>query len=199
MNPESLQPNQHLGDVRASARVYGGVVIAGSWTSTIGTGGVFELRRQELFASTSRKIFVVHGRDDGTKQAVTRYLEHLDLAPVLLEELPSEGRTLVEKVEANADVSYAVIILTPDDAGHLKIEPDQVRDRARQNVILELGYFLAKLGRRKVCALKIGDPELPSDYGGVAFIAIDEAGGWKLKLAAEIKASGIPIDLNRLL
>lgn len=145
---------------------------------------------------TTRRIFLVHGHDEEAKQIVARFLEKLKLEPVILQERPNEGRTIIEKFEKNADVEYAVILLTPDDIGYQKGKPDQTRPRARQNVILELGYFVGRLSRKRVCALCKGSLEIPSDYHGVLYIPMDEAEGWKLKLAKEIKQSGISIDLN---
>jgi predicted nucleotide-binding protein len=68
--------------------------------------------------------------------------------------------------------------------------------RSRQNVILELGYFIGKLGRSSVCALHKGGVELPSDLHGLIWVPYE--GDWKLALANEIKAAGISIDLNDL-
>jgi predicted nucleotide-binding protein len=69
--------------------------------------------------------------------------------------------------------------------------------RARQNVILELGYFVGMLGRKRVCALKKGDIEVPTDYHGVAYVDLDVRGGWKLQLAQEMVAAGMRIDMNK--
>ena len=145
---------------------------------------------------TTRRVFVVHGHDEEAKQTVARFLEKLELEPIILHEQPNEGRTVIEKFERNADVEYAVVLLTPDDTGYPKSTPDQERLRARQNVILELGYFIGRLSRKRVCALCKGTVEIPSDYHGVLYVPMDEAGGWKLKLATEIKQSGLFIDLN---
>jgi len=118
-------------------------------------------------ASDNRKVFVVHGHDDGPREAVARYLERIGFSVVILHEQANRGKTIIEKFEANADVGFAVVLLTPDDLGG-PVNGEQ-KHRARQNVILELGYFIGRLGRERVCALKAGDIELPSDIlgGGV--------------------------------
>ena len=147
-------------------------------------------------ASTSR-VFVVHGHDEAVREGVARFLERLDLEPVILHEQANEGMTVIEKLERHSDVRFAVILLTPDDEGRSIGDADGIlRPRARQNVVLELGYFTAKLGRKAVCALHRGSLELPSDYLGVAYVPIDEGGGWQLRLAKELKAAGFPIDMN---
>lgn len=146
----------------------------------------------------SRSVFIVHGHDDGTKQTVARFLEHLDLSPIILHEQADEGRTVIEKFADHSDVAYAVVLLTADDRGGTKDTPyNEQRYRARQNVILELGYFLAKLGRKGVRALCQEGIEVPSDYGGVLFTPLDKDGAWRLSLAKEMKAAGIEIDLNK--
>ncbi len=145
----------------------------------------------------TQRVFVVHGRDEATKESVARFIAKLDLTPIILHEQPSQGRTLVEKLERHGDVGYAVMLLTPDDVGG--DNQAHVRPRARQNVVLELGYFVGRLGRERVCALHKGDLELPSDYVGVVYVPLDDAGGWRLALAKEFRAAGLPIDMNRAL
>ena len=149
-----------------------------------------------LQQKVSNQVFVVHGRDGGTRDTVARFLESLGLQAVILQELASEGRTIIEKFENHSAVGFAVVLCTPDDVGALASDPDNPRARPRQNVILELGFFLGKLGRNKVCALLDGDMEMPSDYGGVLYIPLDNAEGWKLTLAKEMRAAGMSIDMN---
>jgi predicted nucleotide-binding protein len=88
--------------------------------------------------------------------------------------------------------------LTPDDIGASRTSPDKPNPRARQNVILELGYFIGKLGRAKVCAIYAEGVEVPSDIHGVLYIPFDAEGAWRWKLATEIRAAGIAVDLNRI-
>lgn len=145
----------------------------------------------------SRKVFIVHGHDDGARETVARFLERIGLEAVILHEQANQGRTIIEKVVANSDVGFAVVLLTPDDEGCVKggaFEP-----RARQNVLLELGYFIGRLGRDKVCALKRGTLEIPSDFAGVVWEAMDSSGGWKQALARELEAAGHSIDWNKVM
>lgn len=146
-----------------------------------------------------RKVFVVHGHNDALKNAVARVLEKLELQPVILHEQPNKGRTIIEKFLDYADVAFAVVLLTPDDLGGLASgDVSKFKPRARQNVILELGFFLGKLSRKRVAAIYTSGVELPSDYSGVLFIPHDEAGVWQYQLAKEFKAAGVRIDLNKL-
>lgn len=156
-----------------------------------------ESQQPKALQTPSRRVFLVHGHNDGLLHEVARYLEKLQLQPIVLREQPSSGRTIIEKFVDFADVGYAVVLLTPDDrGGTMKASFEEQRPRARQNVILELGYFLGKLSRNRVTALYMGGVEIPSDYSGVAFVAVDDRGAWRLELARELKASGIDIDMN---
>lgn len=144
----------------------------------------------------SRRVFVVHGHDGEARELVARFLKAMDFEPVILHEQPNQGGTVIEKFEANSDVGFAVVLLTPDDVGR-SIKEEELKPRARQNVLLELGYFIGHLGRDKVCALRRGDVELPSDYVGVVWEKMDDGGGWKLALARELKAAGHEVNLNK--
>ncbi|MGR3814721.1 MAG: TIR domain-containing protein [Cognatishimia activa] len=145
----------------------------------------------------TRKIFVVHGHDVGAREALARFLEQCDFEPIVLHEQANSGRTIIEKFEDNSDVGFAVVLLTPDDEV-LDSAGESVM-RARQNVILELGYFIGRLGRDRVCALKSGEIEIPSDILGVIWTEFDAQGGWKQSLAKELKAANFDIDWNKVM
>jgi predicted nucleotide-binding protein len=143
-------------------------------------------------------VFIVHGRDEGPKQTVARFVEHLGLRPIVLHEQSNRGRTIIEKFEDHAEVQFAIVILTPDDVGRLATEDnDKLRARARQNVVFEMGYFIGRIRRSHVFPLKAGVVEIPSDYAGVAYTDFDAAGAWKVQLARELKAAGFLIDANK--
>lgn len=146
---------------------------------------------------SSNKVFVIHGRDEGAKHTVARFLETLGLEPVILHEQANQGRTIIEKFEDHAYVGFAVALLTPDDVGSLKDEEHNSKPRARQNVIFEFGYFIGKLDRKRVCALVKGDVEKPSDYDGVLYIPLDDPDGWKMRLIKELKSAGFEVDANK--
>jgi predicted nucleotide-binding protein len=140
------------------------------------------------------KVFVVHGHDEEMKKAVQLLLTRARLDDVVLHECPDRGRTIIDKlVEEGREAGYVVALLTPDDLladGTL---------RARQNVILEIGYFIGLLGKERVRLLKRGSVEIPSDLRGILFEEYDDAGNWRLKLLKEIKAVGIEVDVDAVL
>ena len=145
--------------------------------------------------ANTNQVFIIHGRDHGTRDTVTRFLERLGLEPLILQEQPDRGRTIIEKFEDHAQCNFAVALFTPDDVGGLT--DDALQPRSRQNVIFEFGYFIGKLGRDRVRALVKGNPEIPSDYSGVLYIPIDKGGGWRMRLIGELTTAGFNIDANR--
>lgn len=148
----------------------------------------------------SRKVFLVHGQDSAAENIAARFLEKLELDLTILHEQPNQGRTIIEKFQDYSNVAFAVVLLTPDDRGGPFADSyEDQKQRARQNVIFEMGYFIGRLGRNRVCALYSEGVEIPSDYSGVLFIKFDEAGAWRLQLAKEIKAAEIDIDMNKAL
>ena len=146
-----------------------------------------------------RRLFIVHGHDAEARERVARFTERLGLESIILHEQPNSGRTIIEKFEDHADVGFAIVLLTPDDIGADAGKPNELKKRARQNVILELGYFLGKLTRRRVCALYKSGVEIPSDYQGVLYIELDPTGAWRTKLAQELVEAGFSIKLDALL
>jgi hypothetical protein len=152
---------------------------------------------QGVKTPTSKRVFIVHGHNDGAKEAAARLLEKLELEPVILHEQPNRGRTIIEKFEAHADVAFAIVLLTADDDGKAKGD-SALRSRARQNVILELGFFLGRLGRTHVCALYEDGVEVPSDYSGVLFVKFDGTSSWMYSVAKEMRAAGLNVDLNKI-
>lgn len=151
--------------------------------------------------SESTNVFIVHGHDHGLKETVARLIERLGYSPVILHEKPNRGRTIIEKFEQEADASFAVVLLTPDDEGRERATSGEVATRARQNVVWEFGYFTGALGRGRVVAL-LTDTELerPSDVQGVIYVPVRavEDPGWRVDLAKEMRAAGLKIDMNRI-
>ena len=150
-------------------------------------------------ATPSRDVFIVHGHDEGAKQAVARFVEKLGLKAVILHEQPNAGRTIIEKFEDSSDVGFAVVLLTPDDVGYPSDNPKRSAPRARQNVIFELGYFMRKLGRERVAALYKEGVELPSDIQGFIHVPMDNGEAWHVELAKDMKAAGLPVDGDDLI
>lgn len=146
-------------------------------------------------------IFVVHGTNSPRREEVARFLSMVvpgEVPVLVLHELANRGRTLIEKFEATAgQAQYAVAVLTADDEARPR-GGESWELRGRQNVVFELGFFFGKLGRERVAVLYEGGVERPSDIDGLVYIALDEAGAWKLALGREMRAAGLDADLNRL-
>jgi len=147
---------------------------------------------------SNKDIFIVHGHDAHLREAVARFIEQLGFNAIILSERPSGGRTLIEQVERYSDALYAVVLLTPDD-----IIDDEGRSertaQARQNVIFELGFFVGRLGRSRVHCIRKGSIQLFSDFDGVVWTPADDPGvDWRVKLAREMSAAGLSVDMNKV-
>jgi len=142
-------------------------------------------------------VFVVHGHDDARKLEVAHFIERVTgRRPTILHEQSNRGRTVIEKLEDHAaEAGFAVVLLTGDDVGG--VDKVSLRPRARQNVVMELGLFMGLLGRSGVVALCEEGVERPSDIDGVLYLSFAE--DWQLKLAQEMKAAKINLDLNKSL
>jgi predicted nucleotide-binding protein len=133
--------------------------------------------------------FIVHGHNDKLKLELKNYIQNVLRLPepVILHEQPNLGRTIIEKFEDYAAASALVfVLLTPDDIGADANDPNDIKRRARQNVIFEMGYFLGTLGREsgQVVLLHRGPIELPGDLAGVVYIDISngiEAAGENIR------------------
>jgi predicted nucleotide-binding protein len=112
----------------------------------------------------------VYGHDQDLLNELELALRRWDIEPVILSERPNRGMTLVQKVEANAEVEFAFILLTPDDYGGNDI--GKLQRRARQNVVWEWGYLVGRLARDRVCCLCKEGVEIPSDLHGIATINV---------------------------
>ena len=151
--------------------------------------------KQAVKAKDFSKIFIVHGHDEALKQSVARLIEKQGIEAIILSEKANKGKTIIEKLEENSDVGCAICLFTPDDTGKANKETDY-KARARQNVVLEAGFFMGKLGREHVVYLAIPELELPSDLQGVVYT---NANNWQFDLFKELKAMGYNIDFNKLI
>ena len=158
---------------------------------------VSELKK-EIPIYSNHKVFIVHGRDVLLRTQVESVLRALGLEPIILQEQANNGKTIIEKIEECTDVGFGIVLYTPCDEGRLKSEEGKLNPRARQNVVLEHGYLMAKLGRERVCCLVSDDVEFPSDIQGVGYIPANDIDQWKYKIAKELKGAGFDIDINKL-
>ena len=145
------------------------------------------------------KVFVVYGHDTEARDQLELMMLRMNIKPVILGNLAPDGKTIIEALIANTDVPYCVVLLTPDDEGNIAGKSEEKKFRARQNVVLELGMFLSKLGRERVAILHKGNLELPSDINGLIYIPFEKSvQEVKNKLAASLQKAGFFIDIEHL-
>jgi len=149
----------------------------------------------QAVSRNKRKVFIVHGRNNEIKQEVSRFIERQGIETIVLHEQASAGMTIIEKIEHYSnDADFALVLYTACDLGRGAHETKvPARSRARQNVVFEHGYLMAKLGRENVCALVQGDIETPNDISGVVYVALDHFGAWKSEVLKELNACGYDV------
>jgi predicted nucleotide-binding protein len=137
-----------------------------------------------------KRVHIIHGPSQNMKEPVAQTLEDLKIDPVFLNQNPNQGGALMGEFSDYSEVNFAVVLLAPDEA--------VATSRANQNVVLELGFFLGKLGRKRVLALYEGNKgfELPADITGVGYTKMDPEGTWKYKLAKALRENGYQIDAS---
>jgi len=166
--------------------------------SALHTARTSLLRILKAIDAESRKVFIVHGRDEAMRKEAQATLHRFGIDGIVLFEEINEGQTIIEKFDREAKAcGYAVVLFSPDDMGGLRVgkTAPKLSPRARQNVVLELGYFVALLGRKNVFVLVSGSGlEQPSDFHGVVYETYDKAGTWKRRLANELSTQGFYID-----
>lgn len=143
----------------------------------------------------NNKIFVVHGHDENVRDQVELFLRRIGLEPIILCNQPNSGLTIIEKIEVNSDVGFALVLYTACDEGKLKTNKS-LRPRARQNVVFEHGYLIQKLSRKNVAALVEDGVETPGDLSGVLYISLNDA-DWKQQVMRELKSSGFEFDSTK--
>jgi predicted nucleotide-binding protein len=147
------------------------------------------------YSNNDKNIFIVHGHDEESKLTLSNLLYDLGLKPLVLHDMPNQGRTIIEKFERNAGLAkYAFILLTPDDIGGKNAQ--NLNSRARQNVIFELGFFIGALGRDRVCCIYRKGVELPSDIDGLVYLPYAQSvRECDMGIMRELKDAGYSIKL----
>ena len=140
-----------------------------------------------------RRVHIVYGKDQVMKREVAKTLEMLGFEPVILHEQPNQGRNLLGEFSEYSDVVFVVVLLSPD-------EDSTTSPRASQDVILELGFFLGKLGKGKVLSFykEKSNFDLPVDITGAGYVKFDEEGTWKYKLAKALEKIGFRVELKKI-
>ncbi|MBR3817453.1 MAG: nucleotide-binding protein [Clostridia bacterium] len=144
---------------------------------------------------SNKKVFIVHGHDEQLLNEVELMIRRIGLEPIILKNEASGGRTVIEKIEHYTDVGFGIVLYTCCDEGRKK-GTDELRDRARQNVIFEHGYLCAKLNRDRVVALNDPGVEVPSDLAGVVYISHSDV-DWKNQIMREMKNAGLIFDSTK--
>lgn len=150
-----------------------------------------EIEENEIEKVKGNTVFIIHGHDELMKKELQLLLYQAGVNNIVLHEQADSGRTIIDKlVEESSKANYAIALFSPDDV----LESGE--RRARQNVILELGYFMGKIGKARVRILIKENTNIPSDLLGILYEKYDSIGAWKVKILKELLAAGIYVDIN---
>ncbi len=200
---EKRMPN----DLGTVLRTYNGCIVNVYDSGKVNCQGknkepIEALLKAPASVSNNRKVFVVYGHDMNARTQLEAMLRRWDLEPLIIDQLVSSGNTIIEKLEEYTDkVDFGIVLATPDDIGYAKNNEDKKKYRVRQNVVLELGMLLAKVGRSKVAILlsQAEDMEKPSDIDGLIYIPFkDNVEESKVSLAKELQRNGYSLDISKL-
>ena len=154
----------------------------------------FERRDIEMMARGT--VFIVHGHGDALKTSLQLLLTRAGVDSIVLHERPDEGRTIIDKLIEESDACrFAIALLTSDDL------TDDGKYHARQNVYLEVGYFIGKLGKKHVLMLKDNSVDIPSDLQGVLYTPVISSNdaAWKIKVLKELSSAGFSINIDEVM
>ena len=150
-----------------------------------------EIEDEDTVKVIGNTVFIVHGHDDHLKNEVQLLLTRAGVPNIVLHEQPDQGRTIIDKlIQEGQSANYAIALLSPDDPG------TDGNMRARQNVILEIGFFMGLLGKERLRLLVKENIEIPSDLSGILYEKYERNGKWELKILKEIQAVGIFVDFD---
>lgn len=156
-------------------------------------------------ATAARPIaFIVYGHDETSRDQLELILNKMDIDHFILAKSSGQGLTLIEALESqvgiNGTAHAGIVLLTPDDNGFAKRDgTDKAKDRARQNVVLEMGMLIAKFGRSHTIILVKGDLERPSDTDGIIYHGFQKhVKEIAVKLAERLEGCGFVIDHKKV-
>lgn len=149
-------------------------------------------RKIQFLPPIDKKVFIIHGHDEARLKELKEILRSsFNLEPIILNEMPDNGDTIIEKFEEYARFcAFAFVLFTKDDWVKNK---ENKYFQARPNVLFELGWFCGRFGRDKVRILKQKGTEMPSDLDGIVTIEFYE------KLEEAFRKIGVDLENNGLI
>ena len=136
------------------------------YAARLSVAGLDFIRTAPVPSAPMRKLFLVRASDPDARDAVTRILAQAGLEAVLLGEEP--GGSLMGQAEAHRDIEFALVLLTPDEL------------RTPMNVLMEVGYFIGRLGPKRVRVIASGAPAgMPADLAGIPVVPLDPPDAWR--------------------
>jgi predicted nucleotide-binding protein len=141
----------------------------------------------------NKDVFIIHGHNEAALTNLKLLLRGLGVNPVVLKDEAASGLTIIEQFELRArDCSFAFAFMTPDDDMHGRKDSATPKWRPRQNVLIEIGWFMARLGRTQIVLLSQGDIEVASDFGGILYLKFqNDVMELAPQIAARLRQTGL--------
>jgi predicted nucleotide-binding protein len=157
----------------------------------------------------TRKVFVVHGRNNAAREALFTFLRAIGLRPLEWSEIvKATGKAspyIGEVLEKGFSIAQAVVVLmTPDDEARLRepyrgsAEPaheTELTPQPRPNVLLEGGMALGLFPDRTVI-VELGSLRPVSDIGGRHVIRMNDTAERRHELAQRLETAGCEVNMT---
>jgi predicted nucleotide-binding protein len=128
----------------------------------------------------SNVVYVVGEETDPLRQQLATFLQDVGLTEIPINRMHGKMIALDELAD-HKEAKYAFFICNSDDLSY---------------AMFELGHFVGKLGKGRVCVLHMTDVEFPKSIPGVTVkpivVKLEEA---SLSIMKELKAQGIKISI----
>ena len=144
--------------------------------------------KETEMSTTQPKVFIAHGGDVPALRKLKRFLDALGIQPLVVEEQPSEGRSIAENVDYYARLAnFAIILATKGD-----IDSKTGGFIPRGNVSIEIGK-LQEIFKEKIVYLLQAGTKFPSNASEKVWVhftpqSMDNA---FIKVANELRNCGI--------
>jgi predicted nucleotide-binding protein len=164
---------------------------------------------QQRSVDASKRVFVVHGRDERLRAGIFTFLRALHLEPLeWTEAIQLTGKAspyvgeILDAVFRHAQA--VVVLLTPDDEAKLRpellkpndpAEERKLMGQARPNVLFEAGMSFASHADRTVL-VQLGSIRPFSDVAGRHVVVMEGSVAKRHELAVKLKTAGCSVSLD---
>ncbi|GEM_PF-6472732 len=159
---------------------------------------IVEISAQE--PKTLARVLLVPGSDQLINNEVAAFLRSLAVEVTMYSQ-SEEQAPLIDRLNRYAYSDFIVVIFSPDFYFYPRTQShENASIMAPQEMVFQLGYLVAKLGRQKIVVLCQEHDRLrrPTDYFDLYYVSLNPMGSWKTDIVNRMKSSGVPVPENQL-